>query len=378
MFSSKEKDYYRSLLIDAIKNSPLNEGQQKSKIYRFGTRYKKITGHKSICMFEDCSHHAIGSHSFQESGCLDAISEIVPKTGNSVYEPIFNPDLEGVEFCPQSIRGASVFQGFCQQHENIFQSFEGKKFLETKYDFFLQNYRSLCFSIKKLTEIRMLNVEQLDNVNSEIKKNSLESIRKKLHNIEKVEDIILFCSNELENSKFTNKMSQIILNFNYIITSHIERLTYLKNSMEHFIKIGPDSEKILSDNFFIFYRDIGSHMDLCLSGTSIRNRKFLYAPNHPHKYIVNSFPNQGSQVFSALSPLDSKYYIESEFISPINAMENNSVLIKQFMEKISFSECDNIFISPRIFKKLTSDDKTIIARNFGREYDNSHFPVLLK
>lgn len=97
-----------------------------------------------VCMYPDCNRDSIKRSHTIPRGTLRLIAEdghlVAPRVDQSegciVVEKI-------------GINRASIFPGFCAEHENIFQQFESSKKLSQPVDFALQIYRTICRELVK-------------------------------------------------------------------------------------------------------------------------------------------------------------------------------------------------------------------------------------
>jgi hypothetical protein len=91
------------------------------------------------CRIPSCEKMSIRkSHTLQRMGPLANISE-----RGMVCTPHFKADMDNGRVIEIGYKDASVFSGFCQKHEKIFDVFESKKTIETESDNLLQIYRSV-------------------------------------------------------------------------------------------------------------------------------------------------------------------------------------------------------------------------------------------
>lgn len=100
---------------------------------------------KSRCMFPECKKYAINSHSISKTSSLQLISEngllLHPKVKRNDPSPKKNIKFENI-----GINRASVFRGFCDEHEQLFYDIDTSG-IETLRDLFLQIYRFLSKDI---------------------------------------------------------------------------------------------------------------------------------------------------------------------------------------------------------------------------------------
>jgi len=92
------------------------------------------------CAFPGCSAPSISrSHTIQKEGPLRSVSK-----GGKVLTPRRSRQTGQIELALVGLSKASVFPGFCPEHERLFQEFERDGGLQTERDVLLQLYRTAC------------------------------------------------------------------------------------------------------------------------------------------------------------------------------------------------------------------------------------------
>ena len=145
---------------------------------------------KIKCMYPDCNKKPIMSHTIPKSVTLNKISD----EKNEVYFP----KLKNKQYVAEkiNINKASVFPGFCTQHENDFEGFEKTGDYQDK-SIVLQNFRVICryysrlLSVKRVFEKSKVKYEnELSNYyNKHLKK--INNIRPRPITINKISDHII-------------------------------------------------------------------------------------------------------------------------------------------------------------------------------------------
>lgn len=114
---------------------------------------------KSKCMYKNCDRYSIGSHAVSKNYHIKQISE------NNVvmsFMPKRIEDSKELILQEVGVNNASVFRGFCKEHDDIFKSVD-KNGIRTVDDLFLQCYRSVCYWLHTLTvDGRMMEKIQKD------------------------------------------------------------------------------------------------------------------------------------------------------------------------------------------------------------------------
>jgi hypothetical protein len=125
------------------KNYELRYGTYSERQAIFYTAEKQASKEwkrTKTCLYKGCTNKSIRmSHTLQRLGPLVQIA------GNGhVFTPDFNLINRRIEMKLMGIGEASTFPGFCEEHENIFRSFEANKSITDERHFRLQTYRTIC------------------------------------------------------------------------------------------------------------------------------------------------------------------------------------------------------------------------------------------
>ena len=95
------------------------------------------------CVFPNCSKQSIKrSHSIPKTTSLLHIA-----SNGHLLKPEFdltNQDVPLIKMHQVGIKNASVFPGYCEEHENIFKTFEQDGKIDDKKKALLQTYRAIC------------------------------------------------------------------------------------------------------------------------------------------------------------------------------------------------------------------------------------------
>lgn len=175
------------------------ESERRGKHYGGINRRLKSWNRRKQCIYRGCTKKSIRrSHSIQKSGPLKVISK-----NSHVLTPKFNQENGVIELVGIGLSQASVFPGFCDQHEKLFSSFENRKGTTSTETLTLQIYRTICREIVRLKH-EIINTELLISEYNEFRNKKLKKlIEKKLgarwmkqndieiHNFELSEDPVL-------------------------------------------------------------------------------------------------------------------------------------------------------------------------------------------
>lgn len=107
-------------------------------------KYNKIHRQSRRCIYPKCTKRSIKSHSIPKNSSLNIISD-----NGHVLKPDF--DIYGKELKVKmksiGINNASVFPGFCEEHEKLFSIYENDGKIDTYKKVLLQSYRAICHEI---------------------------------------------------------------------------------------------------------------------------------------------------------------------------------------------------------------------------------------
>lgn len=145
----------------------LSNANEKEKKIHFDKISQQNTNLKrsSKCLYKRCEKYSIGSHAVSKNYYLKNISE-----NGEVISFIPFRNSESKELIPNrvGINKATVFPGFCKEHDNIFNSIDING-ITTIRDLLLQCYRSVCFWQFTLDNAGRLTHSVQEDVNDTIK-----------------------------------------------------------------------------------------------------------------------------------------------------------------------------------------------------------------
>ena len=116
----------------------MNENYFVNRHYSFYRSRERIKRKRGNCIYPSCENRCIMSHTIPEAASLKKISN-----SGKVYYPKYNRNTNEYDICTISTKKASIFPGFCQKHEKLFQQFERDgDFTDESIAF--QNLRVVC------------------------------------------------------------------------------------------------------------------------------------------------------------------------------------------------------------------------------------------
>jgi hypothetical protein len=119
-----------------------NDNERKAYFHKLISESNKWKIEDNICMHDGCKNLTVKSHTIQKSEPLLSISE-----NNEVVSPRYNFKTNTNDISSIHIKHASVFPGFCEKHEKLFEKFEKERDLTSQESIQLQIYRSISREI---------------------------------------------------------------------------------------------------------------------------------------------------------------------------------------------------------------------------------------
>ncbi|MGR6018023.1 hypothetical protein ACT7CU_00890 [Bacillus paranthracis] len=109
---------------------------ERSDANAFIQKYKKLSSKiiktPKTCMFPNCNKESIKrSHTIQNASSLERMA----KKGH-VFQPVWEDFSSNYQMDKIGVNNASVFTGFCKEHEEIFRNYETKKKMSEKVRFY--------------------------------------------------------------------------------------------------------------------------------------------------------------------------------------------------------------------------------------------------
>lgn len=319
----------------------LNESERRRMLYGFVGRKLNSWSNSKKCMFRGCAKKSIKSHSIQKLGALRVVS-----TNSKVFTPQFDFELGRVVLAEKGLAQASVFPGFCTEHEKIFSIFEAKKNLDTPDALIQQIYRSICREVVRMEcdlnqseesiseYMRMRNERLMEMVNKRL--SSLSSKDMSFKSFNYTDPVTSFIRRQLDDTRFV--------------------LTELKN--EHLREIELSIYDESKDSLEPVILSIDVVLPVCLSGLGsfyvrdVNMTKRVFA-------ILGVYPNdkeKTSKIVIHGKAEDAKYI--HKYLSRLR----NPFDILNMVEQWMIRGTDHWFISPELYRKKTEEHWRVILR----------------
>jgi len=328
------------------------------------TFFNNIGLHKKSreCVFPTCSKQSIKkSHSIPKSSSLFNITSkghlLKPEFDLTSTVPIIKMKEIG-------IKNASVFPGYCEEHENIFKSFEKDGKFDDAKKSLLQAYRSICRE-RVWREIKI-------DINQEIKKAYKQKVN---------EDALSAIKESLSNFPQFNKVDSIeIKGIDSVLNSLESFNSYLSKSNRELQNIENKIYQILyghsaKDELLIRVINIDIKFPVSLCGFA--TQKYKEQGNERIAYVLlNVIPLKESTYIICIGFKQDKTifekYCDFSFSDPINLLN----MIESFMVNGS----DHWYINPDFWKNISTDkqekilyDILVTEDSFLDEYSISIF-----
>jgi hypothetical protein len=118
-----------------------SNAERNRLFFGFLKRWSKAWSKPGPCMYDDCTKTSVArSHTISLGASIRLIAE-----NDHVLTPKFGEN--GLELVLISVREASTFPGFCEEHESQFAVFEAKKTMTEPEHFRLRAFRTICREI---------------------------------------------------------------------------------------------------------------------------------------------------------------------------------------------------------------------------------------
>lgn len=344
------------------------------------SKFKKTLLQKR-CFYINCEHKSIKSHSIQEAGPLDLLADYVG-TERGVY--CLDDDYEkskeaNVMVSKQKVKRtlqfegtgvASTFFGFCGEHEKIFITIENNNpYVASREHHLLHTYRAFAYSMHKNFEIftrfndaanNLLNTfsNLLDAANPVVDK-----LNEALEQLKKTEPAAYNKIKSMEQMK-------TVENYGKLSAEGKATLEQFDKEVKHRL-LGDRLRKARfdqaienkDDKQLIYYSRtvVGVYPFSCAATIQFLDRfmqpssdGIVYAPD----YAVVVIPEkQSSNTHFIISAFGENANVSILF-SRLHVM-TDTVFLK-FMSDLLLSRGHNMYISPRMYKKMTDAEKLLL------------------
>ncbi|CAG4990474.1 hypothetical protein DYBT9275_00536 [Dyadobacter sp. CECT 9275] len=313
-----------------------NESEQIRTLYDIMNNFGKWRHSTHQCMYKNCSNETIKSHTIQKSEPLLQISE-----NNKVVTPEYSLKKKKLEITAINIKNASVFPGFCIEHERIFDKLEISKDLQNLQNIQLQIYRSISreiFSKQNMIEsLEYSKQRYLEIVNRKFERKLVS----KLPSYVKIDKSI-----ELKSTKYSRKT--------YIedeLTREMNNNKFILNNilLPFRDKISKDIKKNKVQNIYITVTNIDIHIPCCLSG------------------IITLSPKKNLNIFMIANVLhyqDQVYIILASYVKYKKWMDlytdrfhANPFYMLSEIENWMIYHSDHWFLKPSVWDELSNSNK---------------------
>jgi hypothetical protein len=326
----------------------LTDAQRRAEQFN-GIQQKLKDWNKSKnCIYRGCTCKSIKrSHTIQKSSSIASVSK-----NSTTLTPQFNNETGEITLIPRGLAQASVFPGFCETHEALFEKFENTKTLADDESFALQMYRSICREVVRLRhEIKHL--ESTKEKYQKLRDRSLmEILRKKLGeewlqvNDVKLHGITFKDDPTLE--KITNSIHGLRSTLSLIESEHLREIEDAISGVEN------DEVRPIVITVDILF-------PVALSGIG----SFWVQDNGVHRQV---FANMGVYPFQDLNKTIIFLHgraADTEFIHGYLGLHKNSFDILGMIEKFMIRGTDHWFLHPDVWEvKSPNERREILAEIF--------------
>ncbi|WP_416045845.1 hypothetical protein [Priestia megaterium] len=332
-------------VIDEFFKGNIRVFHDKSEFKKFWYKSKNEIDEHHFCMFPDCNQKAIKrSHTIQAEGPLNCVAE-----NRHVLQPVFRDgfiilEKQGLE------KKASVFPGYCKQHEKVFE-FEKNKKLTSKKDYKLQIFRTICKEIYIVKRNLSLDRNRLNSYIKMQNKIFSEKILEKMH-------LKALNTEEFKVSKVETEEIQWIQRSLNSEEKHLELLeSFYKNSIN-------DLESKDSENLeYLVFRNEEIQLPVCLAGVAIAGGRRVGEKKYRNvPLILNVLPYDGGTDLVIATFKDNKDMVDAYTQQYFQNM-NTHLEFLSIVETWMINGVDFWFLKPSIWEnKDLKKQKNIIKK----------------
>lgn len=335
-----------------------SENERNAYFHKLISESNKWKNENTQCMHNGCQNWTVKSHTIQKSEPLLSISE-----NNEVVSPRYNFRTNRNDISAIHINHASVFPGFCIDHEKLFEKFEKEKDLTDQESIQLQVYRSVSREIfaKQNMMDTFLHSKKLykEVVNGKFNK----ILETKIPDIIKNDKGVKFEAVRYSRSEPTE------------IEAHLDREIYKsKFARDHFL---PFRKDILNDinkgkmqKIYIKAFRIDLNVPCCLSGLT------SYKPKKKTEYfcITNILSYNGQLHVILASFMKYKKWIDT-YVAYLNS---NPFSLLSVIEGWMIYHSDHWFLKPSVWNNLSEKRKDEITKLVNSiSYPNSNNEIFI-
>lgn len=308
------------------------DGIEKELIGKFSSTHPKI---QCNCPCKDCKRTSINSHSISKKSVLANIAK-----DGFVY--MLSMDKENMKYVMKkiSILNASIFRGFCDQHDNdLFQKLDNVNNVDFDNDFFFQlGARTLAYEISHIKRtIRSLEM-RLKKLSSEYE-TSTSSFLQKFSNG--------FYRKDVSYTEFYCSESRI----NKIKPTILERIENEKGGL-----LFLNQEFLNSDNVFVQGIVFEKMIPIAFSGLCS-----FQLEDHVAYILINCLPYKTQTIVSLHFSQRDAHSIQS-FLSIFNLTDENSSL--RLIETLAVRGTRNIFFNIDYWNSLEEHIRNMFLCEF--------------
>lgn len=320
---------------DLLEESTLN----KIKHDYFKGLYRGLKKSKK-CIVIDCDKDSIKkSHTISKSSSLKRISE-----DSHVLAPRIDIRANEMEkkMIYVGIGEATIFPGYCLEHESLFEKYERNNSINSEEDIILQTYRSACREI-------VVNEARLNNTMKSLLQYNLERNNLMKARIQKFlrKDVML------EYVKYDD------YRIDGLNKNKLSILSNLEFSMKIYKACWSLINNIKDESIFVYAINLDLIIPIALSGIGHLNVK---EKNEVRaiKVLVNVIPFEAKTIIIIAGETK-----DSDILKPYyESLQQHPFIILNFIESFMMHGSDHWYIKPSIWNKMHLEKKTFILNYF--------------
>lgn len=295
----------------------------KGLYYKYINERERSRRKKGVCALLGCNKKCVSSHTIPEGAVLKRISK-----NNEVFYPKYNSNIDAYERASVGINKASVFPGFCDDHEGLFSGFENTGDFKHP-SMALQNLRVICKYYHGWKAVLKVFERTLQRYRKELEAYQNEKIA--LLNAHLSSDVKLLSIKDENTERMEGQIAFIKLQ---IADIH-------NNDLYPYIKtIEGDGEYVS-----VMYIDLNVELPICLAGKSA-----FYSEGKKYVVHLSVFPHANG-TFCCFSVNKD---FESYFLLVLDRYEDDYEFIG-FLESWMIYGTDSWYINPDKWNSLDKD-----------------------
>ena len=311
------------------------------KYYLAYRRRRRLQRRTRACIMPGCSNLTVRSHTIPEATALKVVAE-----NSYVLQPRFIPQKSVYEMNRVHVQKASIFSGFCNTHEQIFQPFERSGDFNDESIHF-QNFRVLCRDLSNLRIGLLLHQDELLAYKEELFKYNND----------------LFSRFLPKRFKLTNVRDEIIEKMGKNVARLKQQIAFLESNF--FNPYLEDLQNSRTGRIATKLLSIPIHLPICLAGRS----DFLFTCKPARRIVVylSVLPHNGRTLFVFSTPVQ-----DQNLMLSVLAQYQYELSMLSFLEQWIVYGTDYWYMHPKTWFSFSANKAN---RIFSDLKETNSFPI---